>query len=144
MAIDAHLHAFGSADEGRLAQGGEPQCGFDGTVAELVDLLDRGFLDGACAMSALPVRIWHDVLGSQWEPAEAGDRLMELAATQNDTLCHTTAADPRLWCAIGAEALLPAQPQVKHLDAALRAHRHVRAVKIHPSLNHTDPHAAGY
>lgn len=139
MPIDAHLHAFATADEGRLAQGGSPICGYDGTIADLVGILDAGTMDAACVLSALPVALWRDLLGGSWSDEEAPERLLELAMKQNEWLCDATTADPRLLCGVGAEALLPTDPLLRHLSDCLSRHAHVRAIKVHPSLNHVDP-----
>jgi predicted TIM-barrel fold metal-dependent hydrolase len=128
-AFDAHVHVFGSEDEGLLAQGGERRA-----------VLDAGRIGGALLASALPVELWRRLLG----PGEADeDRLLRRALRQNLHLCEAAATDVRLLVAAGADPTLPSDATVAHLEDLIDRFG-VRALKIHPALNFVLPSHPGY
>ena len=141
--IDAHLHAFASADEGLLAQGGESVAGYSGVLDEVVGILDSGAIDQALVLSTLPVDIWRRLLGPSWPANEVEERLLGMAIAQNDWLRDAVARDARLWPVVGADPTLDSGRMVEHLDGLIRSGA-ARAIKIHPALNAVPPDHPGY
>ena len=130
--IDAHIHTYRRAEEGRQAQQGTGHSGHTGAVDEYLELLAGGAIEAAVMVNMTPVAEMRDALVSRGRTEEeASAEAIARLRRRNAWTCEVAREHPQLVAYISVDPAMGEDGAVAELTARLA--EGARGIKLHPA-----------